>query len=123
MELTLGAHGLEKELLERKLDGRAFRYHPQQTRAAFLKSAAAEMVEGYLQDYGQDATTHLSSAVDAVAPRPVSRTSAAPTPESPAPEPQGLEPQNSLSFGKLALAVAVLEGILLLVGRTRRKGH
>jgi predicted transcriptional regulator len=123
---------VEKDLLERKLDGRAYRYHPQQTRTSFLKAAADDMVEGYLQAYGQDAAAHLSTAVDSVAPSAVRRSA----PESPMPpttasasvrqiplDPSPTDrPQSNVSFGKIVLAIAALEGIVLLFGRPRRKG-
>lgn len=123
---------VEKNLLERKLDGRAYRYHPRQARTAFLKAAADDMVEGYLQAYGQEAAEHLSTAVDSVAPRPAGHIA----PESPTPptttgasarqiplDPSPTDrPQSNVSLGKIVLAIAALEGIVLLFGRPRRKG-
>lgn len=118
---------VEKELLERKLDGRAYRYHPHQTRATFLKSAADDLVEAYLQAYGEEAAFHLSSAVEAVAPRgsgqavllPSAGASARKTLRDAAPNTQ---PQGGVSVVKIILGVALLEGILLIFGRPRRKG-
>ena len=129
---------VEKELLERKLDGRAYRYRPQLTRSSFLRSAADDMVQGYLQAYGQDAAGHLSSAVDTVAPKPPGG-SLPPQPPPPPPSPEASASPVSdaspasdatgpvllggLSLGKIALAAAVLEAIVLIFGRGRRRGR
>jgi predicted transcriptional regulator len=57
---------VDKELLERELDGRAYKYRPRQTRDVFLGSVAEELVQGYLGAYGQEAARHLSSAITGV---------------------------------------------------------
>jgi hypothetical protein len=54
---------VEKDLLKRELDGRAYRYRPRDDRAAFLRSVADELVRGYTQAYGDAGRTHLSAAV------------------------------------------------------------
>ena len=51
-----------KGLLTRELDGRAYRYRPSQTRPQFLRSAADELVRGYIDAYGPDAAEHLANA-------------------------------------------------------------
>ena len=56
---------VEKGLLMRELDGRAYRYRPSQSRPQFLRSAADELVRGYLDAYGPDAAAHLASAAGA----------------------------------------------------------
>jgi predicted transcriptional regulator len=72
---------VEKELLGRALDGRAYRYHPQQLREQFLRSVADELVHGYLEAYGAPSGSHLAEAVDAVVPRAPTQSSAeAPSP-------------------------------------------
>jgi predicted transcriptional regulator len=60
---------VEKELLGRALDGRAYRYHPQMSRDQFLRSVADELVHGYLEAYGAGSGAHLTGAIDAVLPR------------------------------------------------------
>ena len=60
---------VEKELLGRELDGRAYRYHPVQTREHFLRAMAGELVQGYLEAYGPGSGAHLIGAIDAVLPR------------------------------------------------------
>ena len=60
---------VEKDLLTRQLDGRAYRYRPRQTRPDFLRSTADDLVSGYLDAYGQEAAEHLAGAAEAVAPR------------------------------------------------------
>ncbi|MCH8200105.1 MAG: BlaI/MecI/CopY family transcriptional regulator [Chloroflexi bacterium] len=61
---------VEKGLLSRQLDGRAYRYRPRQTRTEFLRSAADELVRGYLEAFGDDAAEHLAGAAGAAAPGP-----------------------------------------------------
>ena len=61
---------VQKGLLERQLDGRAYRYHASQGRDEFLRSAADEVVYQYMESFGGNATQYLADAVDAVAPRP-----------------------------------------------------
>ncbi len=61
---------VQKGLLERQLDGRAYRYHASQGRDEFLRSAADEVVHQYMESFGGNATEYLADAVDAVAPRP-----------------------------------------------------
>ena len=69
---------VDKGLLTRELDGRAYRYRPSQTRPQFLRSAANELVRGYVEAYGPDAAEHLASAAGAgpsrqAPPRPEAR--------------------------------------------------
>ncbi len=61
---------VQKGLLERQLDGRAYRYQASQGRDEFLRSAADEVVHQYMESFGGNATEYLADAVDAVAPRP-----------------------------------------------------
>ena len=61
---------VQKGLLERRLDGRAYRYHASLGRDEFLRSAADEVVHQYIESFGGNATEYLADAVDAVAPRP-----------------------------------------------------
>ncbi|MEX2431171.1 MAG: BlaI/MecI/CopY family transcriptional regulator [Dehalococcoidia bacterium] len=59
---------VDKELLLRALDGRAYKYRPRQTREEFLVAVADELVQGYLTSYGPDAAKHLSTAVGVASP-------------------------------------------------------
>ena len=103
---------VEKGLLTRELDGRAYRYRPRQTRPQFLRSAADELVRGYIDAYGPDAAEHLASAAG------TGRSQQTP----PRPEPRATmtagggsgQPRSPL---RLMLIVAVL---LLLFVRARR---
>ncbi len=61
---------VQKGLLERQLDGRAYRYHASEGRDEFLRSAADEVVYQYMESFGGNATEYLAAAVAAVAPRP-----------------------------------------------------
>lgn len=61
---------VEKEMLARELDGRAYRYRPTQCREAFLRAAADGLVRGYLEAYGSDAASHLADAAGTAAPAP-----------------------------------------------------
>lgn len=66
---------VDKEMLKRELDGRAFRYLPTQGRDAFLRAAADGLVRGYIESFGGDAASHLADAAEAAAPQ-------APAPET-----------------------------------------
>ena len=43
---------VEKEMLTRELDGRAYRYHPAHGRDEFLRAAADGLVRGYVEAFG-----------------------------------------------------------------------
>ena len=73
---------VEKGLLMRELDGRAYRYRPSQSRPQFLRSAADELVRGYLDAYGSDAAAHLASAAGA-GPAPQAPRAQEPAPSAP----------------------------------------
>jgi predicted transcriptional regulator len=59
---------VEKTLLERQLDGRAYRYHPHESREQFLGAVADELVQSYLESYGNESAAHLASAIGTSAP-------------------------------------------------------
>ena len=103
---------VEKGLLARELDGRAYRYRPSQSRPQFLRSAAAELVRGYVDAYGPDAAAHLASAVG-TGPPP----HAPPRPDAPATAALGGWAGEHRSPLRLLLIVAVL---LFLLTRARR---
>lgn len=56
---------VEKEMLVRELDGRAYRYLPTQERGAFLRAAADGLVRGYIEAYGDGAASYLADAARA----------------------------------------------------------
>ena len=100
---------VEKGLLARELDGRAYRYRPSQSRPQFLRSAADQLVRGYVDAYGPEAAAHLASAAGAGAPPP-------------RPEAQGAMAVGGVHSGqrsplRLLLIVAAL---LFLLTRSRR---
>ncbi len=103
---------VEKGLLARELDGRAYRYRPSQSRPQFLRSAADQLVRGYVDAYGPEAAAHLASAAGA----------GAPSHEPPQPEAQaamavgGVHGQHRSPL-RLLLIVAAL---LFLLTRSRR---
>ena len=53
---------VEKKMLKRELDGRAYRYLPMQEREAFLRAAAVGVVRGYIEAFGDDAASLLADA-------------------------------------------------------------
>ena len=111
---------VQKELLDRRLDGRAFRYHARQGRTPFLRSAAHDLVERYMQAYGSDAATHLAGAIEAVAPRP-QRPSAEPPPPPSWEAPWRDEPKRAPSLGTIVAVAAVLQALVFLLRRGRSK--
>ena len=69
---------VEKEMLARELDGRAYRYRPTHGRDEFLRAAADGLVRGYVEAFGGDAASHLADAARVASPpadEPVSRQS------------------------------------------------
>jgi predicted transcriptional regulator len=121
---------VEKELLQRALDGRAYRYHPLQSREQFLRSVAEELVRGYIDAYGAPSGSHLAQAVDAFVPLAAMKATAelqnqvteareATTPAPPSPvyydEIQERIPSLSMIIG----AAAVLQIITLLFRRKK----
>jgi predicted transcriptional regulator len=116
---------VDKELLQRELDGRAYRYHPKQSRDEFLRSVADELVGGYLESYGAASGAHLTSAVDAALPRPATvnaGASAAPV-GGPSTPPQYYDDDDNHrpSIAGIIGIAAVLQVITLLLGRRKRK--
>lgn len=108
---------VEKELLARELDGRAYRYSPAMERAAFLRAAADGLVREYLAAFGEDAGRHLAEAAGGAAAQPPAQIQSPPPPptyhihQPPAPRP--------IPLGAAMLAAAVAAGIIVLA---RRRG-
>ncbi len=110
---------VDKELLARQLDGRAYRYRPQQPRTDFLRLAADELVHVYLDTFGEEAAVQLTGAVDAAA----GRTGSAATSRPNTPPPSALlsnERPRTSPLAIIAIIAAVVEGLLLLFGPKRR---
>ena len=113
---------VEKGLLSRALEGRAYHYHPTHPREEFLRSVADELVREYVEAYGAASGTHLTEAIDAAIPR----TDAPPTRTA---EPQAAaaaslpyaddepEPRSNM-WGIVGIAAALQ--IITLVLRRRR---
>ena len=55
---------VDKELLVRELDGRAYRYRPQMDREAFMRSVADSLVRSYEDAYGSEGRPYLQAAVN-----------------------------------------------------------
>jgi predicted transcriptional regulator len=108
---------VEKQLLARQLDGRAFRYRPTDTRESFLRTVADELVHGYVESYGSGSAAHLARAVDTVAPRPAPVAPAA----SLLPPPLTIveEPRQSPVAKLLAIAMVLEAFVFLIRGRKR----
>lgn len=107
---------VEKGLLSRQLDGRAYRYRPRQTRTEFLRSAAGELVRGYLEAFGDDAAEHLAGAAGAAAPRPEPARERTWEPPSYAPT-RGVDHRSQLGW---LLLIAVVLAFLLTRRRRER---
>ena len=113
---------VEKGLLERELDGRAYRYRPAQPREEFLRSVADELVREYVEAYGTGSGAHLTQAIDAAVPRPDDAPAAAPQTQAAAAAPQAYaddepEPRSSM-WGIIGIAAALQ--IVTLILRRRR---
>jgi predicted transcriptional regulator len=114
---------VEKGLLERELDGRAYRYRPTLPRDTFLRSVADELVREYIEAYGAESGAHLTQAIDAAAthhearPAPTAAESEASTATS-YPYSDDHEPRSGL-WGVISIAVA-LQIITFLLGRRRQ---
>ena len=120
---------VEKGLLMRELDGRAYRYRPSQSRPQFLRSAADDLVRGYVDAYGPDAAAHLASAAGAgpapQAPRAQEQAPSAPPHPSAPPQhewpasmaPGAWEGAHRSPLRLLLIAAAVL----FLLTRSRRR--
>lgn len=117
---------VDKELLGRQLDGRAYRYAPTQSRDDFLQAVADELISDYVETYGEGSASHLRKAIDAVAPPPVpAAAAAAPMGATAAVVPPAAvyEDQNgrrsSGLMGVIGVA-AILQAITLFFRRGRR---
>jgi len=112
---------VDKELLQRELDGRAYRYTPQRSRDQFLRSVADELVVGYLTSYGPQSAAHLTRAVDAALPGPAAASAqadAGPTAKPQYYDDDGDDHRPSIA-GIIGIAAA-LQIMTLLLGRRKR---
>ena len=101
---------VEKELLTRQLNGRAYRYRTSLSREDFLRSMARDMVRGFVQSYGPEAGFHVAEAAAAIAPN-----HAPPHPVSP-------EDQRHSRFPPLATIAALVAAFqTILYLRSRKK--
>ena len=113
---------VEKGLLERELDGRAYRYRPTQPREEFLRSVADELVREYVEAYGTASGAHLTQAINAAVPRADAAAAATPKPQAASAPPLSYaddepEPRSSL-WGVIGIAAALQ--VITLVLRRRR---
>ena len=113
---------VEKEMLDRQLDGRAYRYRPRASRDEFLQTVAHDMVQTFVTSYGQSATIHVAQAMAAIAPQhAVPQVASAP----PRQGPRSLTGQRRarsrpLPIGVLMALAAAMQGICYLWSRKRR---
>ena len=117
---------VEKTLLERQLDGRAYRYHPHEGREQFLRAVADELVHSYLESYGNESAGHLASAIGTSAPTAGAPSAGAAAPRAPRPEPRpvmaggvGSDDKRGSLAAVVAIA-AVLQVITFLLRGKRR---
>jgi len=59
---------VEKRVLSRRREGRAFAYAPVESRDAFLERVSRSVVEGLLMDFGDLAVAQFIDALDSVDP-------------------------------------------------------
>ena len=111
---------VDKELLQRELDGRAYRYSPQQSRDQFLRSVADEMVIGYLTSYGPQSAAHLTRAMDAALPGPAAASVEADAGPTPKPQYYDDEDDHRPSIAGIIGIAAALQILTLLLGRRKR---
>ena len=107
---------VEKKMLARELDGRAYRYSPTQERGAFLRAAADGLVRGYVEAFGDDAASHLADAAGVVATQ-------APAPMNPQPLPVSYRTYHAPASRRGPLIVAAAAGIaavLFMLSRRRK---
>ena len=109
---------VDKDLLGRELDGRAYRYAPKQTREHFLQAVADELVSEYIDAFGQSAGAHLRKAIDLVAPPPMTAIGPPLTPPAPIYEDQ-TERRSSGIMGVIGVA-ALLQAVTFFFRRRRR---
>ena len=106
---------VEKEMLTRELDGRAYRYLPTQEREAFLRAAADGVVRGYIEAFGGDAATHLADAAAASSP------TSAPAAQRPLPVSYRLYHAPVYRQRSLMVAAAAAAAAALFILSRRRK--
>ena len=120
---------VEKGLLERRLDGRAFWYHPRMSRPQFLQAVSHDMVQGFVQTYGEAEIVHVADAMTAVAPQYAAAPAAPPQPaassmSSPPPVASYAATLSRPRLSPVARFTAVVAAIqAFLYFRSRRKRH
>ena len=109
---------VEKQMLDRQLDGRAYRYSARLERGEFLQSAAGGLVRGYLDMFGADAAAHLAKAASAAMPQPPVQQHPVPPPTYHIYQPP---PPRQFSMVTVALAAIAIPAIAYLLGRRRAR--
>ena len=110
---------VEKRLLARELDGRAYRYRAHQGRDDFLRIAADELVHEYVAAFGDQSAAHLADAVETLAPRP-DRPAAAFVPPPPPPPRRGEPPPQRPPLAVVVLTAVVLQIVVFLITKRGR---
>ncbi len=117
---------VEKDLLVRQLDGRAYRYRPRSSRREFLRSVADELVHGYMEAYGADAAPHLASALQMAAPETAASGAAASGAANPGAYvtgdlgAAGMVRRNSTPIAVIVTAIAGVEALIYFLTRRKR---
>ncbi|MDE2836910.1 MAG: BlaI/MecI/CopY family transcriptional regulator [Chloroflexota bacterium] len=108
---------VEKEMLTRELDGRAYRYLPTQERDAFLRAAADGLVRGYVEAFGSEAASHLADAAGGA-----SASGPAQAPQRPLPVSYRLyHPPVSRRAPLIVAAAGALATALVILARRRKR--
>lgn len=110
---------VEKQLLDRELDGRAYRYRPHQDRSDFLRTAADELVHEYVAAFGEQSAEYLADAIETAAPRPKRPAAASAPPPPPLPLRSEPPPQRP-SLAAVVLAAVVLQIVVFLITKRTR---
>ena len=71
--MTVLTRLVDKGLLQRHREGRAFLYRPRMQPDVFLKSVADDVVQGLIQEYGDVAVASFIHALDTVSPDGLAR--------------------------------------------------
>ena len=108
---------VEKDLLVRNLDGRAYRYRPTQDRESFVESSA--LIRGFADAYGPGAVDRLARIVGTLT-QPSASTHHPPH-GGPTFSREMLNRSHMPSLGTSFLALGILEAAVLFLTRTKNR--
>lgn len=110
---------VEKDLLVRNLDGRAYRYRPTQDRESFVESSAQELIRGFADAYGPGAVDRLARIAGTLTQPSASTDHAARG--GPTFSREMLNRSHMPSLGTSFLALGILEAAVLFLTRTKNR--